>query len=134
MARPKGSPNKRSGILKDRLEFMNCDPMKILALTAMNRMECGVCRGELKTKYRLPDGAHTPECRSAGGERCICEGISLRTCQSCWGSGWEACSVKDRKDAAAELLGYIEAKRKAIEHSGVDGEDIGVRLLVEFKE
>lgn len=36
-----------------------------------------------------------------------------------------------RLDAAEKICQYIHPKRKAIEHSGVDGEDIGIRIIVE---
>lgn len=134
MARPTGSPNKRSGLLKDRLEFMGCDPLKIAALTAMNQLECGVCRGKLKTRYKLPQGEHTQACKTANSALCVCEGIAERTCQSCYGTGMESVGPSDRLKAAAELLSYTEAKRKAIEVIGDgDGGPVGIMLQVEFK-
>ena len=128
-----GIPNKRSGMIRDRLKEFGCDPTKILADAAMNKLDCGTCRGKLRTRYALPAGSHADGCEAKKKEgACTCDGISERVCQSCYGSGMEAISVRERVFAAAELLSYTEAKRKAIEHSGIDGEDIGVKLVVEF--
>ena len=103
--------------MRDRLKEMGCDPMQIVARIAMNDVPCGVCRGTLKTKYRVPDS----------------EELRERICQSCYGTGYEAVNPELRGKMAAELLSYIEAKRKAVEHSGVDGEELGIRLIVEYK-
>lgn len=132
--RAKGTPNRRTQDIQEKLERIGCDPIRGMAEIALNRLPCGVCRGELKTKYKLPDGTHTPECRAANSVTCSCDGIGIRVCMSCYGSGWEACSPELRGKMYAEIAQYVLPKRKAIEHSGIDGEDIGVRLVVEFKE
>lgn len=136
MPRAKGTPNRRSQDIADKLERIGCDPLRGMAEIALNRLPCGVCRGELKTKYKLLPGDHSKECNKQGagaGADCICDGIGTRTCMSCYGSGWEACSPELRGKMYAEIAQYVLPKRKAIEHSGIDGEDIGVRLVVEFK-
>lgn len=116
--RPVGSPNKRSGMLRDRLKAMGCDPVEITARIAMNDVPCGVCRGKLKTKYRIPES----------------DDLAERVCMSCYGTGMESVNPELRFKASAELLSYIEAKRKAIEHTGADGEEITIRtLVVEYK-
>ena len=130
MGRPQGSPNKRSGAMADRLAEWGCNPAKILADIATNNMQCGVCRGKLRTKFILAKGKHAEECE--GSANCTCDGMSERGCQSCNGTGMEACCVKDRKDAAGELIQYIEAKRKAVEVSGPEGGEIPMRLTVRF--
>jgi len=108
--------------------------LKIAALTAMNMLECGVCRGKLKTRFKLPQGEHTKQCRAANTAECTCEGIAERTCQSCYGSGMESVGPAERLKAASELLSYTEAKRKAIEVIGDgDGGPVGIALIVEFK-
>lgn len=134
MARPVGTPNRRTQDIAEKLERIGCDPIRGMAEIALNRLPCGVCRGELKTRYKLPEGVHTPECRAANSDKCLCEGVGVRVCQSCYGSGWEACSPELRGKMYAEIAQYVLPKRKAIEHSGVDGGDIGTRLVIEFKE
>ena len=132
--RVKGTPNRRTMDIQEKLERIGCDPIRGMAEIALNRLPCGVCRGEGKTKYALPHGHHSEECHASSEAKCICDGIGMRTCMSCYGSLWEACSPELRGKMYAEIAQYVLPKRKAIEHSGVDGEDIGVRLLVEFKE
>lgn len=133
MATRAGIPNRRTQETAEKLARIGCDPITGMAEIALNRLPCGVCRGELKTKFKLPEGAHTPECRTANSVTCSCDGIGVRVCMSCYGSGWEACSPELRGKMYAEIAQYVLPKRKAIEHSGIDGEDIGVRLVVEFK-
>lgn len=134
MARQVGTPNKRTQETAEKLARLGCDPITGMAHIAMNKLPCGVCRGELKTRYKLAEGVHTPECRQTLGPcgPCTCEGVGTRICQSCYGSGWEACSPELRGKMYAEIAQYVLPKRKAIEHSGIDGEDIGVKLVVEF--
>lgn len=103
--RIKGSVNKSTGKLVERLRTWGCDPFQVLADIARGELLCGVCRGEGKTRFQ-PHGARRP---------------GIRPCQSCWGSGKERISPSERGKAAAELAGYIEAKRKAVEHSMEDG-------------
>ena len=126
MARPLGAPNKRSGMMRDRLAELGCNPEKITAQIAMNDLECGVCRGKLRSKYKLPEGQHSNACESLSAGNCTCDGIGERPCQSCWGTGKESVGPKDRLIAATELLSYIEAKRKAVEHTGMDGGPISI--------
>ena len=133
MARPTGVPNKRTQDLQAKLERIGCDPMLGMAEIALNRLPCGVCRGNLRTKYALPQGVHTKECSHGNTAECTCEGIGERVCQSCYGSGWEACSPELRGKMYAEIANYVLPKRKAIEHSGEDGGPIGIRVEVEFK-
>lgn len=155
--RPPGAPNRRTKALVEKLEEINCHPDLILARVAMNDLECSVCRGKLRTKYKLQEGRHAHGCpmvkmlkpstnNSPGAVfdvvrdewvlpvDCECEGIGDRICQSCYGTGKEAVSVKDRKDAAAELMCYIACKRKAIEHTGADGEELIPRITVRFHD
>jgi hypothetical protein len=46
-------------------------------------------------------------------------------------------SLEQRKDAAKELCQYIYPKRKAVEHSGIDGDEIVItqirRVIVDSK-
>ncbi len=103
--RKKGTPNKSTQNIKDRLQEMGCDYIGYLACQVMNKVPCSVCHGKGKTQFQPRMG----------------EEPGIRTCQSCWGSGLERIAPKDRGWAAAELLSYCEAKRKALEVTNPDG-------------
>lgn len=111
--RKKGTPNKSTGTLAERIRLSGCDPFAVLADIAAGQLNCGVCRGEGKTKYQ------------AGFDK-----LSLRTCQSCYGSGKERISPAERSRAAAELAQYLEPKRKAIELSGSGGGPVLTQIEV----
>lgn len=104
--RKKGTPNQRTQDIRERLELMGCDYVGYLAKTVMNEVPCAVCRGAGRTKFQ-----------PHGGKRFSGE----RTCQSCWGSGMEKIEPKQSAWAAAELMQYCEAKRKAIDITSSDG-------------
>jgi len=128
-----GIPNKRTQDVQEKLARIGCDPIMGMAEIALNRLPCGVCRGELKTRYKLPDGEHTKACKTSNSAECVCDGVSFRVCQSCYGSGWEACSPELRGKMYAEIANYVLPKRKAIEHTGAEDGPIGIQLMVEFK-
>ena len=113
-----GSLNKVNRSVKERCENLGVDVFEVLILTAGNRIECGVCRGTGKSKFqpkrsKIFLGDEGPMVEQPDGKE--------RVCQSCWGSKLERISPKERAWAAAEVAQYIEAKRKAIEHTGEDG-------------
>ncbi len=115
--RPKGALNKVNMALKDRISKFGCDPFEVLADIANGKLKCGVCFGKGKTRFQPAKG----EDRS-----------SLRPCQSCWESGFERISPAERCKAASELAGYLECKRKAVEHSGPDGGPMQAKVEVIF--
>ncbi len=123
--KPKGTPNKKTLEVAEKLARMGCDSIVGMATIALNNLPCGVCRSTGITRYKL-------EAREA----CICEadpkdcGLCLgtgfiewgeRVCQSCWGTLYEACSPELRGKMYSDLAQYQHAKRKAIEHSGSIG-------------
>jgi hypothetical protein len=131
--RKKGTPNKSVQSIQEKLDRIGCDPFEGMAIIAVNMLPCGVCRGTLRTKYKLPVGHHASGCKlheptpELPGTRlakqfppliCTCDGIGERTCESCFGSGFEACSPELRGKMCAELAQYVGAKRKALEVSG----------------
>ncbi len=115
--RKKGTPNKSTATLKERMDRLKCDPFTVLARIANGELACGVCHGKGKTRYQSAEGA----------DRTL-----ERLCQSCYGSKLERISPAERGKAAAELAQYLEAKRKAIEHSGTEGGPIQARVEVVF--
>ncbi len=103
--RQKGTPNKISGTIRERLERLGCDPITYLAKTVNNQVECGKCRGMGKTRFQPTHG----------------EEPGVRICQSCWGRKLEQISPKERAWAAGELLQYCESKLKQVDHTSSDG-------------
>ncbi len=126
MARPKGTPNKLTTGVKEKLERLGCDPHTGMATIADNKLPCGVCRGSGKSFYKLPDGAHALDCDGLPNTQglCHCEGIGVRKCESCYGTLFEACSPELRGKMYAELAHYVAPQLKAIEVSGENGDAI----------
>lgn len=118
--RPKGVPNKRTLEIEERLANMGCHPLEGMAMIASGDVPCGTCHGGLKTRYRLPEGHHAKSCAvnkraMAVVPKCDCEGIGLRTCESCYGTNKERVTPQLRAQMYAELAQYVAPKRKAIE-------------------
>ena len=105
--------------LKQRVAEWGGDVFRVLYDAAMGELPCSVCRGEGKTKFQPAKGLSK---------------LASRTCQSCYGSGREVLSPKDRI-AAAEYLGRrLEPHLSAVEVTGQDGGPIQAKLEVEFVE
>ncbi len=102
--RSKLRPTKSRQAVIDRLEALGCDLVHYLALTVSNKVPCGVCRGEGKTKFQ------------AGNDN-----IGTRVCQSCWGSKLERLKPSERADAAGLLMKYCYPAMQSIEVSNPDG-------------
>lgn len=124
--RAKGTPNRATTTLQERLSRLRCDPIEGLAMISLRRVSCGTCidknlKPTGRTKFNLPDGKHAEKCRIHKGLECSCEGIAERPCQSCFGTKWERISVETKLRADTELASYVEAKRKAVELSNPDG-------------
>lgn len=102
--RKPGTPNKPTQLLRERLAAIGCDYVGFLALTVKNEVPCGVCRGTGRTKFKSTSGKP-----------------AVRECQSCWGDKLERLDPKLRVQAAATLMEYCEAKRKAVEVTGDEG-------------
>lgn len=138
--RKKGTANKKTRDIQEKLDRLGCDPHKGMAIIAMNELPCGVCRGKLKTKCKLPEGSHAKDCAITearlikGKLKCTCDGFTMRVCESCYETGFEACSPELRGKMFAELAAYISPKRKAIEHTGPEGGPIDHKLEIVFVE
>ena len=91
-----GTPNKKTKALIDKLEELGCDPIEGMAKIAMNDVECGICGGSGK--------------------------VEDKPCEPCFGSGKIQSSIELRGNMYKELAQYVAPKRKAIEHTGADGE------------
>ena len=115
--RKKGTPNRPTASLRDRLIGLNCDYVACLANIVNNTVPCAVCRGKGTTNFQPASPVRF------SGER---------TCQSCWGSKMERINPEQRLRASATLMEYCEPKRKAIEISGADGGPIDHILEVRF--
>ena len=129
MKRPPNAGRKKSGLNKVTLALAHRDDSLVQLSTLRVRqilndqMPCSVCRGEKITLFRLPDGAHSKECKSAGsgGKSCTCKGISHRPCQSCNESGFEQLSPELVGKVAIAVRGEAYPQLKAVEHSNPDG-------------
>lgn len=136
--REKGKPNKKTQDIQEKLDRLECDPHEGMAIIAMNKLPCGVCRGKLKTKCKLPEGSHAKDCAITqarlikGRLKCTCDGFTMRVCESCYETGYEACSPELRGKMYAELAAYISPKRKAIEHTGPNDGPIQAHVTVSF--
>ena len=141
--RKAGTPNKETVSLQQLLDRVGCDPREIMAMIALNKLPCGVCRGTGKTLYKKPLKPRV-KCENCGYENpvafvhCkVCEGqpeveLAHRICMSCYGTLMEACSPQLRGSMCGELLQYQMPKRKAIEHTGADGVPIQATVTVRF--
>lgn len=101
--RKKGTPNKHTTAAA-ACESLGVNPFEFMAMVVKGDVPCNVCRQRLKTRVRGEHGKTYD-----------------RQCQSCKGDGWEKLSPDFRGKMAAELAGFLEPKKKAVEHSGVDG-------------
>lgn len=126
-----------------RLRALGCDPITGMAKIALGELKCNVCRGKLKTKYRLEPGQHTADCarqinrdlKASREVKCFCGHVGERVCESCYGSGYEIVSPELRGKMFAELAQYEHPKLKAIEVSGsLDTPDLAAVLRERFRK
>ena len=107
--RKKGVPNKKTQVIEDLLESLNCEPLRILA---------AVANGE---PLHARIGVGLPG-KTAGGSEQDYDFVEM-----------EVSPTLDQRIAAAkELCQYVYPKRKAVEHSGPNGQEIPVGLAVRF--
>ena len=112
--RRKGSRNKVSSEAAEKLARLGCDPLEGMARIALGDLVCPACAGSGRARYAAgPTGPVLDP--DAGAER---------TCRTCWGGGREPVSPELRGRMFAELAQYVAPKRKAVEHSGPQGEAI----------
>jgi ribosomal protein L32 len=134
--RKKGTPNKKITSLKELIAKYEKSPEVLMLEIINNTLACGVCRGKKRTPYILPATPmqKCPNCKhvAEGSKKFIvCPNCkyepeirtALRKCMSCLGTTRENCNPSLRGAMAAELMGYIYAKRKAIEVSAGEDED-----------
>ena len=110
--RKKGTPNKETRTLQEKLDSLGCDPIEGMALIASGKVPCGVCHGEGKTRYKVPGTNKVGE----------------RLCESCYGTLLEHISPDLRGRMYAEIAQYLLPKRKALEVTGADGGPLQVTL------
>jgi hypothetical protein len=107
--RAKGTPNKDTRSVMERLQALGHDPITGMAMIAMGM---GGCRN----------------CRNTGKK----DGV---TCEVCGGTKHEPLDPALRGRMDAELAQYVYPKRKAIEHSGAeDAPPVGIRVIVVGKD
>lgn len=106
--RKKGTPNKVTLSVRERIAELGGDPVLYLVKTMNNDIPCVTCRGTGRTEFQ-------PGTAADG------EDPSDRRCQSCWGRKKERIAPAASQSAAEKLMGYIAPTLKAIEHTGLDG-------------
>lgn len=109
--REKGTPNKATQIVIDKLDEMGCDPIIGMAKIAMGDVECPECHGSGKAPYgmSIENGPYwSPED----------EGGALLVCKLCHGHGKEPIPTDLRGKMFSELACYVAPKRKAIDIKG----------------
>ena len=112
--RKKGTPNKKTQEVIDRLKELSCDPIEGMAKIAMNDCPCTSCN---EAGFIVID-TNKPE--------------EKETCPDCNGAGKLAASLELRGQMYKELAQYVAPKRKAIEVSGEGGKPIEGNWIVEF--
>jgi hypothetical protein len=125
--RQRGSLNKGTQAIEEKLAALGCDPLQGLALIATGQETCGICLGKKKLTYR----------RRKDGELLFDPGGKLMPCVNCFGSGKEPIALGYRLKARAELANYVAPKRKAIEvtpHDSTKGDFTLSQLLATFRE
>lgn len=142
--RKAGTPNKSTEALQAMLERVGCSPLEGLALISTRRVSCGTCVDQEGkptgiTRYGLSEGTHAKDCKAIKGtphlgENCSCAGIGERVCLSCFGTLRERIGADLKFKADAELAQYIAPKKKAVEHTGADGEPIKHAHTITFVE
>lgn len=137
--RKPGTPNKATRSVQEILDRLSHNPIEGMALIAQNKVSCGVCRREGRTRYPLVAPRDTCDCMEATGRpqpNCWkCDGtgkqtLNDRVCQSCYGTLWEAVSPELRGKMESELAKYVYPQRKAVEHSGPEGGPVQLGVLV----
>ncbi len=116
--RKKGTLNRLNSEANQRLAELDCDPIEGMVKIALGEVPCSVCRGKGRTKYQPAKGK---------------DKLAERTCESCYGSGKEIISPELKGKMFAELAQYVAPKRKAVEHTGLEGGpiDVDVRALTD---
>lgn len=115
-----------------QLRALGCDPTEILVMIATNNVPCSVCqRTPGKQRVALPsDLQHTCKCAAATGLydpecwRCSGSGLATateRTCQSCYGTLFEAVSPMVRAQVASKMLDKLVPDLRSVDHTNTDG-------------
>jgi DnaJ-class molecular chaperone len=104
--------------VREFLAERGSNPFETLDDIRRGELTCNVCRGKKKTRYQPGQGDKTFE----------------RTCQSCYGSGFERINPADRARAAGELAKYCQPQLKAIEVSGNQDRPVLAEIRVRFVE
>lgn len=113
--RPVGSLNRNKQEIIELCKKHGLTLGEVSVLIVLNKLPCGVCRGKGKTPFKTESGD-----------------IKMRTCESCYGRLFESCTPELRGRKEEDLMGYVYAKRKAMEVSGGEDEDGPVSIKVEF--
>jgi hypothetical protein len=106
--RKKGTPNKDTREIAERLAALGCDPIEGMARIAQGDSPCPECHSAGKQLYSM--GIAGPYVDIDNGKP--------MTCAKCHGTGKEPIPAKLAGEMYRELAQYIAPKRKAVEMSG----------------
>ncbi len=106
--REKGTPNKKTQDVQERLKAMGCDPIVGMARIAQGDSPCRECQTKGKQNYSV----------GIAGLYVDVDRGTLMTCKECLGTGREPIPAKLAGEMLKELAQYVAPRLKAIEHSG----------------
>jgi len=107
--RQKGTPNKKTTAIREKLDRLGLDPIEGMARIALGDVPCPVCKGEGRISY--------PGSEPGFG------------CEPCHGSGRELVAIELRARMLSELASYVEPKRKAVDHDGDSNDQLVVEVV-----
>ena len=107
--RQKGTPNKKTAAIAERLERLGCDPIEGMAKIALGDVPCLACKGEGSVRWSGSDAAYR--------------------CDACNGGGRDAVPIELRAKMMVELAQYVASKRKAVDQDGSSSEQLVVEIV-----
>ena len=107
--RQKGTPNKKTAAIAEKLERLGCDPIEGMAMIALGDVPCAACKGEGSVRWSGSDAAYR--------------------CDACNGGGRDAVPIELRAKMYVELAGYVASKRKAVDHDGASTDQLVVEVV-----
>lgn len=116
--RKPGSTNKVVNV-REACADVGVDPFKYMALAVADLLQCSVCRGTMKMKFRIP-----------GSNR-----LGVRDCSSCPSRpGFEKLSPEFRGKMASDLAAYLAPKLSSTAVTGADGIELPTWQVIVKRE
>ena len=83
--------NSKTESVKEKLDRLGVDPLRVMAQIATGELLCGICHGKGRTKFQRP----------------LKGKFTVRTCEHCNGSGDDRITPELRAKVVRELAQYI---------------------------